>query len=73
MIQFNVVFLKGINGSFSLFVTKSTNISETYEVLPRKALNDANVVIKLKNSADLLGNMGIVEHYYVIWINFRLT
>lgn len=57
---------KGINGSFTLFLIKDNNISEDFEVIPRMALNDANLVIKLKSSDRLMAKMGTVEHYQLI-------
>ena len=59
---------KGINGSFSLFLVKDYNISEDFEVIPKVALNDANLVVKLKRSDKLMAKMGIVEHYQVCFL-----
>jgi hypothetical protein len=64
---------KGINGSFSLFLVKDYNISEDFEVIPKVALNDANLVVKLKRSDKLMAKMGTVEHYQVcFFINVYL-
>ena len=59
---------KGINGSFSLFLVRDYNISEDFEVIPKVALNDANLVVKLKRSDKLMAKMGIVEHYQVCFL-----
>ena len=37
-----------------------------FEVVPKIALNDANLIIKLKDSSNLIGRMGQIEHYHVI-------
>lgn len=66
---------KGTNGSFSLFILKVIENNETFtmyddfvdfEVVPKLALNDANLIIKLKDSVDLIEKMGKTEHYHVI-------
>lgn len=43
--------------------------SQDYEVSPKKALNDANLIIKLKNSSNLIKKIGKKEHLKVK-INF---
>lgn len=53
---------KGINDSFSLFITENENLSESFEVIPKMALNDANLVVKLTNSKGLIEKMGSVQH-----------
>lgn len=67
-------FLQGINGSFSLYllrIVESNRSFTTYddytdfEVVPKIALNDANLIIKLKDSANLIEKMGRTEHYHV--------
>ncbi len=72
-------FLQGINGSFSLYLLRvvETNRSFTtyddytdFEVVPKIALNDANLIIKLKDSANLIEKMGRTEHYHVSLLIF---
>ena len=36
-----------------------------FEVVPKVALNEANLIIKVKNSTNLLSRMGSIEHYHV--------
>lgn len=36
-----------------------------FEVVPKIALNDANLIIKLKDTANLVEHMGKIEHYHV--------
>lgn len=66
---------KGANGSFSLFILKVIESNETFtmyddfvdfEAVPKLALNDANLIIKLKDSVNLIEKMGKTEHYHVI-------
>ena len=39
-----------------------------FEVVPKIALNDANLIIKLKESANLIEKMGQTEHYHVSFV-----
>ncbi|CAF0900840.1 unnamed protein product [Brachionus calyciflorus] len=66
---------KGSNGSFSLSVAKIINhekdsidydYSIDYEITPKIALNDANLIIKLKNSSNLFKNIGKTQHFHII-------
>ena len=71
LIIFN--FLQGINGSFSLKLVKVLEFRDSasviydnfsdFEVVPKLALNDANIIIKLKNTENILKKIGSVEHY----------
>jgi hypothetical protein len=36
-----------------------------FEVVPKVALNEANVIVKVKNSTNLLSRMGSIEQYHV--------
>ena len=72
---FLIFNIKGINGSFSLKLVKVREDSEIassvstfepvndFEVIPKLALNDANIIIKLKNAEGILNKIGSVEHY----------
>ncbi|RNA00245.1 cadherin-23 [Brachionus plicatilis] len=63
---------KGINGSFSLNLVQDDDSKTEYrdgvdfEVSPKIALNDANLILKLKNSSNLLKNMGKTEHLKLV-------
>ena len=46
-------------------ITMNNKVSENFEVIPKVALNDANLVIKLKSPMNLLSKMGKIEHYKV--------
>jgi hypothetical protein len=41
-------------------------VASSFEVIPRTALNDANLVVKLKGGQSLVERMGSVEHYQLI-------
>ncbi len=69
----NLYTIQGINGSFSLVLLKVVqNGNKTsyenpgdFEVIPKIALNDANLIIKVKNQINLMNKIGSVEHYRV--------
>jgi len=49
-------------------VDKSSILYENdsdFEVVPKIGLNDANVIIKLRNSTNMQKKIGSVEHYHV--------
>jgi hypothetical protein len=70
LIHFNFIYFKGINGSFSLFLLKDGFNSSEFEVIPKIALNDANLIIKVKNPTDLINKMGTIERYDVSFKTF---
>jgi hypothetical protein len=39
--------------------------SSDFEVIPKIALNDANLIVKLKSSNNLIKKVGLVEHFHV--------
>ena len=68
-------FDKGINGSFSLRLIRAKGYKDAamlydnntdFEVVPKIALNDANLIIKVKESNNLMGKIGTLEHYQVV-------
>jgi hypothetical protein len=66
---------KGLNGSFSLMILRVLKHNDDdaflyddnsdFEVVPKVALNEANLIIKVKNSTNLLSRMGLIEEYHV--------
>ncbi len=65
---------KGLNGSFSLMIFRVLKHNDEaflyddysdFEVMPKVALNEADLIIKVKNSTNLLSRMGMIEEYHV--------
>lgn len=41
------------------------NNTTDFEIVPKIALNDANLIIKLKKSSSLIKKIGLIEHYHL--------
>jgi hypothetical protein len=39
-----------------------------FEVIPKIALNDANLIIKVKSQINIMNKIGSIEHYRVIYL-----
>ena len=68
-----------MNGSFGLMLFRVSKFYDNsflyddytdFEIVPKLALNEANLILKVKNSTNLLNRMGSIEHYHVKFVLF---